>query len=534
MGCGRSSWRRIASTSSSTGRRGGSRWARRSASASRCASTACPVVRSTGWSRATRGGRNASSPSTRASRSGGSRRRPAAERAMRVPIGRLALTILAATGAASADATVHIVAPDGSGDFATIDAAVAAAEDGDRIELLDGTYLGDGNRDIDLRGKSITIRSQSGDPAACVIDCQGEEAEPHRAFVCVAGEDDQTRIEQIGILRGWAEEGGAIYMCAPLRQRTAPRITGCVFAANRAQAGGALYLQYGCDPELQDCAFRDNVASGPDSYGGALYANYSSPQIRGCTFAANRAEGALARGGAGYLQGEGRPLFEGCAFSDNASSDALLEGAAGGGLYIREIEAELHDCFFAGNVSSFQGGGLCIEEGRLTLAGCTFSANSAVRGGGLSGCGGAEIEAAACSFVGNGACEAGGAVACGCSAQLALSACILAGSTAGGAVSCAAQSSCTITLRCSDVWDNAGGNWTGCIADQWDQYGNLLADPCFCADGLHIAYASPCFPDSNSCGVYIGAWEHGCWGCGDVVPARELSWGRLRALFRPR
>jgi pectin methylesterase-like acyl-CoA thioesterase len=55
-------------------------------------------------------------------------------------------------------AATYVVSPDGSGDFPTIQAAIDAAVDGGIIELTDGTFTGDGNRDIDYAGKSITVR----------------------------------------------------------------------------------------------------------------------------------------------------------------------------------------------------------------------------------------------------------------------------------------------------------------------------------------------------------------------------------------
>ena len=71
----------------------------------------------------------------------------------------------------SASAATYVVQPDGTGDFPTIQAAINAVVDTDIIELADGTFTGDGNRDLDYLGKAITIRSQSGDPSVCVIDC---------------------------------------------------------------------------------------------------------------------------------------------------------------------------------------------------------------------------------------------------------------------------------------------------------------------------------------------------------------------------
>ena len=73
---------------------------------------------------------------------------------------------------------VYTVAPDGSGDYPTIQAAIDVSRDGDTIELTDGYFRGDGNRDLDYQGKAITIRSQSDNPSACVIDCEATEADP--------------------------------------------------------------------------------------------------------------------------------------------------------------------------------------------------------------------------------------------------------------------------------------------------------------------------------------------------------------------
>jgi hypothetical protein len=70
------------------------------------------------------------------------------------------------------------------GSYATIAAAVAAASDGDVIELADGTYTGVGNYNVDFGGKSLTVKSAAADPKKCVIDCQKNG----RAFLAYNGE----------------------------------------------------------------------------------------------------------------------------------------------------------------------------------------------------------------------------------------------------------------------------------------------------------------------------------------------------------
>ncbi len=56
---------------------------------------------------------------------------------------------------------------DGSADhpFDAIQEGINAAVAGDTVEVADGVYTGNGNRDLDFHGKAITVRSASGDPA---------------------------------------------------------------------------------------------------------------------------------------------------------------------------------------------------------------------------------------------------------------------------------------------------------------------------------------------------------------------------------
>ena len=65
-----------------------------------------------------------------------------------------------------------VVKPDGSGDFSTIQAAIDALPSGSMIELADGIFQGDGNHNLVIQGKSMTLRSLSGNPNSCIIDCE--------------------------------------------------------------------------------------------------------------------------------------------------------------------------------------------------------------------------------------------------------------------------------------------------------------------------------------------------------------------------
>lgn len=99
-------------------------------------------------------------------------------------------------------ATTRVVRPDGSGAWPTIQTALGVSQAGDIVELTDGTFRGDGNRDLDFHGRAVTVRSQSGDPRACIIDCEGSEANQHRGFNCLSGEGPGSIVQGITITGG--------------------------------------------------------------------------------------------------------------------------------------------------------------------------------------------------------------------------------------------------------------------------------------------------------------------------------------------
>ena len=110
---------------------------------------------------------------------------------------------LASVRIGSSGPQTHVVLPDGSGDFPTIQDAIEAAIPGDTIELGDGMFTGDGNRDLDYRGKAITVRSQSGDPALCTINCEGYENDSHVGFIFHSDEGPDSILEGVSIIQGF-------------------------------------------------------------------------------------------------------------------------------------------------------------------------------------------------------------------------------------------------------------------------------------------------------------------------------------------
>lgn len=100
-------------------------------------------------------------------------------------------------------AVIHV-----PGDQPNIQAGIDAAVPGDRVLVADGTWIGEGNRDLDFGDKAIALLSENG-PLVCVIDCQGTGPDPHRGFWFHSGEGRDSVVEGFGVtaLRGHHQDG---------------------------------------------------------------------------------------------------------------------------------------------------------------------------------------------------------------------------------------------------------------------------------------------------------------------------------------
>lgn len=152
--------------------------------------------------------------------------------------------LLAFLLAASAPAATYLVHPDGTGDFPTIQAALHAAQGGDVVELTDGVFRGADNRNLSLLGKVLTLRSQSGDPEACILDCEGDSC----GVRFETGEGAGSRLEGIGIRR--AAMYGA--WSAGILCYASPTIENCVTDACLT----GLWCGQGA-PAVTNCEFRN-------------------------------------------------------------------------------------------------------------------------------------------------------------------------------------------------------------------------------------------------------------------------------------
>ncbi len=278
------------------------------------------------------------------------------------------------------------VEPNGTGIYATIQDALNAAQDGENIMLADGVFSGPGNRDLDFLGKNITLRSASDLREECIIECEGSETEPHRAFIFQNGESAQTVIRGITIQGGWENRGGAIFC----KNGSSPTFEKCRFLGNYAAEGGVVASDPDCNPSFSLCVACDNEAI----KGGFYFGYRGGIQLNYCTIGNN----------------------EGSAF--------------GSAMFAFLADVTVENTIISGNTGDD-----------------------------------------ACFFFGG-----------------------------------------TVSLSCTDIWGNPGGDWTDTIASQLGMDGNASVDPMFCDAGacdLSLQATSPC-RNLSGCGGIGDSWWLPC------------------------
>lgn len=126
---------------------------------------------------------------------------------------------------AAGGARTWLIKDDGTGEAPNIQAGIDSAAAADTVLLVDGTYTGPGNREMNFNGKAITVRSESGDCNTCTIDCEGSSGDPHMAFTFNHGETSTSVLESITITGAYGSSSGAvgIYGCSPPSARAASR-----------------------------------------------------------------------------------------------------------------------------------------------------------------------------------------------------------------------------------------------------------------------------------------------------------------------
>ena len=107
--------------------------------------------------------------------------------------------------------------------YFTIQDAIDEAQNGDTTIIEDGTYIGQGNRDINFLGKAIMLRSRNG-PDNCIINCE----QLGTGFIFNYGEDPNSVVDGFTITNGFSLDVGGGILC----ESSSPTIKNCIISDN--------------------------------------------------------------------------------------------------------------------------------------------------------------------------------------------------------------------------------------------------------------------------------------------------------------
>jgi subtilisin family serine protease len=323
------------------------------------------------------------------------------------------------------------------GEYPTIQSAIDNAGNGDTVWVADGIYTGIGNRDIDFKGKAITVRSENG-PEGCIIDCENSG----RGFYFHSNEGADS------ILDGFTVTHGRTY-------------------ADQFRYGGGIACK-GCGPAIHNCIIKENTAH---NGGGGICAG--SATVSNCIISDNSSHGA---GGIWASQA----TIINCVISGNRATYDY-----GGGIICwQDSDAHIINCLIHGNSAKFGGGGIhCASfEESITISNCliTYNRTRVTMGGG--GGGGIAVwtntspTITNCTLSFNQTASRGDGIGCGNNTHPKITNCILWNNSSN---EIERFSGCPIPGNPIVTYSNIRGGWSG--------VGNIDSDPCF-VTGPHGDY----------------------------------------------
>ncbi len=306
----------------------------------------------------------------------------------------LSLTLLVLIGSGEAaqaarTATTHYVAPGGNCGgatpcYATVQAAVDAAADGDLIKVAQGTYTGVFVRDSLTQtvylDKAVTLRGgfTSTDWTTYAPDAHPTvlDAEEKGRVLYITGSGEPT-VEGFHITGGNAQGlGGAPW----------------------GDAGGGIYVD-GTRATLSHLLIYSNTAD----FGGGIYLKQAAARVHN-SFIHHNGDLSRSAGGGVYLFG-----CQGVTFRDNRIEKNRARD--GGGMMTLGTQGLLENTHVVDNVASYEGGGLKVTTSNLVLRRAVVMNNQAPLGGGISFFGyGEHPRFESVRIMGNQASERGGGI----------------------------------------------------------------------------------------------------------------------------
>jgi len=258
-------------------------------------------------------------------------------------------------------------------EFTTIQSGIDAAVDGDTVLVAEGTYKGDGNRDIDFTGKALTLLSENG-PEVTIIIPEGDPNNHHRGFYFHSGETHRSIVDGFTIWRGFSTgSGGGGGICC---DTASPVIRNCTIADCHSDSGGGIACRDSY-PSIEYCLIIDNTVSTPGgNFGGGIFCYSSFPLIKNCTISGNSASGGTSSCGGGIYCAYGSTTLLNCLITGNTASGGQYRDD-GGGIYCSGSSPTIMNCTVTENDGSgSRGGGLYGTNSYPNIINCIFWNNS--------------------------------------------------------------------------------------------------------------------------------------------------------------
>jgi hypothetical protein len=278
--------------------------------------------------------------------------------------------------------------------FTTIGAAIAAAGNGDTIEVCAGTYA----ERLEIVNKALTLRATAGAASTTIDAGAGGTA------IAVVLSPGGVRIDGFTITRGAAAVQGGGIRCVDSKLDV---VASVVRDSTAPDSGAGLFAER-CVVDIGGTTFTQNAAG---KVGGGVLFVEATGTVHDSQLVANSAQ---LRGGGAYSNSD--VTFTNNAFTDNTAGwtggglhivkhAPLIEGNTflrnsapndGGGIYLDQGSATLRNNNIGLNVSGDDGGGVRSFEATCTLDGNTIEGNRAEDSGG-----GVRISHVPCTIIDN-------------------------------------------------------------------------------------------------------------------------------------
>jgi hypothetical protein len=357
------------------------------------------------------------------------------------------LFILACTQASLAQLSGPLSGTLGPGEFHVVD--TISVELGDSLVLMPGTtFHFDGPYPFYIHGTLLAEGTESDS----IIFTTDPEANPDRwrglrfsRFGSSGSQLAYCTVENALTIGESPDSRGGGISC----DYSSPTFTNCRIVNNQVMFyGGGLYCSH-ASPSFVNCIFSGNSARGEVIYGkgGGVCCSRASPSFTSCIIQGNEA-GYSGAGVSCYWYSS--PIFSNCTINRNAT------GNWGGGVYCAFYSSPVFEnCTISDNAAGWGGGLLCDFDSSPAFINCLISGNSAQQWGGGVECNGTSPTFINCTISGNSTNYRGGGVVCSPGASPIISSTIIAFSIGEGILFSFSSES---RIEYCDIFGNSGGD----------------------------------------------------------------------------